>query len=396
MKEIIGQFNTAKVFATSVEESCEQQIQELCNEEWAKDSKIRIMADCHSGKGCTIGTTMTITDKVVPNMVGVDIGCGMLTVKFRSVGLKLENVDKIIKSRIPMGCNIHDQPIQDFTTDLQNLWTSRETINFKQVNRSVGSLGGGNHFIEIDKDDEDCFYLVIHTGSRNFGKRIADFYQDKAFQYHDQSKNDDTREEIQKMKENGQSHLISDFLAQRARQNRKVLSYLEGPLLSSYLNDMKIAQKFSSLNRMKIYEIIKDELKIAPLEIFETIHNYIDMDKMILRKGSISAQSGEKCLIPINMRDGSLICLGKGNEDYNCSAPHGAGRLMSRTEAKKTLLLKDFKDTMKDVYSSTVNESTLDEAPMAYKPIEEILENIKDTVDVVEHVKPIYNIKASE
>ena len=396
MKYITGQFNTSKVFATTIDESCEQQILELCNEEWAANSKIRIMADCHSGKGCVIGTTMTITDKVVPNLVGVDIGCGMLTTKFRAIGLKMDYVDKVIKDNIPLGFHIHDTPVVDFTPDLQTLWTSRDQISFDNANRSIGSLGGGNHFIEIDKDEDDCFYLVIHTGSRNLGKRIAEFYQDKAFSYHDQATNDDTRAQIEQMKANGQHKLISAFLAQRAQKNRKELSYLEGALLNAYLNDMKIAQKYASLNRRTIADILCKILHIAPIEQFETIHNYIDMDNMILRKGSISAQVGEKCLIPINMHDGSLICTGKGNEDYNYSAPHGAGRLMSRNEAKKRLQLVDFKNIMKDVYSTTVNESTLDEAPGAYKSIEEILENIRDTVDVIKQIKPVYNIKAED
>jgi RNA-splicing ligase RtcB len=396
MKTITGQHNTATVFATTVEESCEQQILDLCNEEWAADSKIRIMPDCHSGKGCVIGTTMTITDKVVPNLVGVDIGCGMLTAKFSAVGLKMDHVDKVIKNNIPLGRNIHGIPVVDFTSELQKLWTSRDYVNFDNINRSLGSLGGGNHFIEIDKDDEDCFYLVIHTGSRNFGKRVAEFYQDKAFAYHDQTSNDDTREIIDQMKANSQHKEISEFLAKRARSNRKELSYLEGPLFDAYLNDMKIAQRFAALNRRTILDILCRCLHIAPFEVFETIHNYIDMDNMILRKGAVSAREGEKVLIPINMHDGSLICVGKGNPDFNCSAPHGAGRLMSRNEAKKRLQLADFQYIMKGIYSSTVGESTLDEAPGAYKPIEEILDNIKDTVDVVKQIKPVFNIKAEE
>lgn len=238
--------------------------------------------------------------------------------------------------------------------------------------------------------------MVIHTGSRNLGKRIADFYQEKAFSYHDQASNDDTREQIEKMKANGEHHLISDFLAQRAARNRKELSYLEGALLNAYLNDMKIAQRLATMNRKIIADILCHYLHISPIEQFETVHNYIDTDEMMLRKGAISAKKDEKVLIPINMFDGSLICIGKGNPDFNSSAPHGAGRLMSRKEAKRRLNLDDFRDTMKDIYSTTVNESTLDEAPDAYKPIAEILENIKETVDVIKHIKPIYNIKSDE
>ena len=283
-----------------------------------------------------------------------------------------------------------------FTEELQKLLTSRHQINFDNANRSLGSLGGGNHFIEIDKDEEDCFYLVIHTGSRNLGKRIAEFYQNKAIEYQDHLSFTNEVKKIEEMKANGQHKLISAFIAKLPKKCHKEFSYLEGTLLNAYLNDMKIAQKFASVNRRTIADIICRCLHIDPMDQFETIHNYIDTENMILRKGSVSARQGEKCLIPINMRDGSLVCIGKGNSDYNYSAPHGAGRLMSRSQAKKVLNISDFKSEMKNVYSSTVNESTLDEAPMAYKPIDEIMENIKDTVDVIEQIKPVYNIKASD
>lgn len=394
MKIIQGQFNNATIFASTVEESCENQIKELCDQEWTKDSKIRIMADCHSGKGCVIGTTMTVTDKIVPNLVGVDIGCGMLTTKFRSIKLDLKLVDETIKKNIPLGKNIRDTVVHDFTYELEKLWAAKDVINFNKVSRAVGTLGGGNHFIEINKDNEDCFYLVIHTGSRNFGKVIAEYYQDKAVEYHRSLLGGSVKELIADMKAKGLQSQISKMLAERGQIPHEELCYLEGSLFNSYLNDMKIAQRFASQNRKTIADIICRCLHVAPIEQFETIHNYIDTDTKILRKGAISAKQGEKCLIPINMHDGSLICIGKGNDDFNYSAPHGAGRLMSRNEAKKRLNLDEFKDIMKDVYSTTVGSATLDEAPAAYKPIAEILENIKETVDVVQQIKPIYNIKA--
>jgi RNA-splicing ligase RtcB len=396
MQIIQGQYNTAKVFATTIEESCKKQILELCDESWTKDSKIRIMPDCHSGKGCVIGTTMSIIDKCVPNMVGVDIGCGMLTTKFRSIKLDLKIVDDIIKCNIPLGRNIRDHIAHDFTSELNDLYTVKKYVNFDKVNHSIGSLGGGNHFCEIDKDEDDCFYLVIHTGSRNFGKRVAEFYQDKAVKYHKDTHKDDVQQIINDMKANGQQKQIADMLSERSKVANDELCYLEGPLFNSYLHDMKIAQRLATMNRKIIADILCHRLHIVPIEQFETVHNYIDTDEMMLRKGAISAKKDEKVLIPINMFDGSLICIGKGNPDFNSSAPHGAGRLMSRKEAKRRLNLDDFRDTMKDIYSTTVNESTLDEAPDAYKPIAEILENIKETVDVIKHIKPIYNIKSDE
>ncbi len=396
MKEIKGKHNTAKVFATTIEESCEQQIRELCSESWTKGLKIRIMADCHSGKGCVIGTTMNIVDKVVPNLVGVDIGCGMLTTKFRALKLDLAKVDKVIRENIPLGRNIRDTKLMDFGPNLNQLWASKGVINFEKVSRSLGTLGGGNHFIEIDKDEDDCYYLVVHSGSRNFGKTVADYYQGAAITYHRNLLGDSVRKIIEDLKAQGLQSQISKVLAERGLIEHEELCYLEGHLFDAYINDMKIAQHFASENRKLIAAIICNKLGIAATTQFETVHNYIDTESMILRKGAISAMPGERCLIPINMHEGSLVCLGKGNEDFNCSAPHGAGRLMSRKAAKRDLSLDEFKQTMEGIYSTTVNMGTLDEAPKAYKPIAEILENIKDTVDVVTHIKPIFNLKAEE
>lgn len=396
MKTVTGKFNEALVYATTVEESCLKQIKELCDEPWAKDSKIRIMADCHAGKSCVIGTTMTITDKIVPSLVGVDISCGVLATEFRSLGIDFSKLDSIIKDRVPMGMNNHSIPIADFTTELNQLWSSKDAFNFDKVNRSIGTLGAGNHFLSIEKTEDDVFYLLIHTGSRNFGKVMAEYYQNKALEYHKSNRSLSKKEMIQDLKASGLESTIPSVLASMKPEVSEDFCYLEGALFDSYIHDMKIAQQFASLNRKTIAKTICEAMKWPLSKQFDTVHNYIDTDNMILRKGAISAQKGERCLIPINMHDGSLICVGKGNPDFNFSAPHGAGRLMSRNEAKKVLKLADFKNVMKDIYSTTVNASTLDEAPAAYKPIAEILENVKDTVDVVNHIKPVYNIKASE
>jgi RNA-splicing ligase RtcB len=396
MKELQGKYNTAKIFATTIESACEDQIQKLLDESWIAGSKIRIMPDCHAGKGCVIGTTMTITDKVVPNLVGVDIGCAVLTTNLGKVKLDLPVVDNVIKDNIPMGKNLRDKPKVNFSDRLKDLWFCRDYISFPKVNASIGSLGGGNHFIELDVDDDKNVYLVVHSGSRNFGKTVAEYYQNKAEEYHKGLSTDSVKLFVQQMKDEGKSNLIEEELKNRRNAPTNELAYLEGSLFQSYLNDMRICQEMASLNRKTITDIIISCLDLRVFDQFETVHNYIDLDSMILRKGAISARLGEKVLIPINMRDGSLICVGKGNQDYNNSAPHGAGRLMSRTEAKRTISLEDFQKSMKGIYSSTVIRSTLDEAPMAYKSIDEIKENIVDTVDLEKHIRPIYNVKASE
>jgi tRNA-splicing ligase RtcB len=396
MKEIKGKYNTAFVYADTVEDSCLKQMEELCNQEWAKDSKIRFMADCHSGRGCVIGTTMTFKDKIVPYLVGVDGSCGMLTVTLGDVELDLAQLDKIIKRNIPLGMNVRSA--SDIKINFEEEWNKlqcKEQIDHRQVSRSIGSLGGGNHFIEIDIDDNGCKYLVIHTGSRNFGKRVADYYQKMAVDYQKAKASFPLQHIIQTLKANGKTHLIQAEIEKHKVNITDDLCYLEGDLFDRYLNDMNIVQKMAVANRKAIADVICRCMHIKMIDQFETIHNYIDIAHNILRKGAVSALNGEKCLIPINMHDGSLICIGKGNPDYNYSAPHGAGRLMSRTEAKKTLSMTEFKDTMKDIYSSTVCEDTLDEAPNAYKPIAEIMANIVDTVDIIKHIKPVYNIKAT-
>lgn len=364
MFKIEGKYNEAKIFASNLEEGALNQIKDICDLKYFKDSKIRIMPDAHFGAGCTIGTTMTIKDKIVPNIVGVDIGCGMETVKIKQKHIELTKLDKIIKDKIPSGYDIRSK-VHKFLekVDLRSL-KSYKKVNIKRANRSIGTLGGGNHFIELAKDDEGSIYIVIHSGSRNLGLQVANLYQNKAYK---------------QLKSIG---------------IRKDLAYLEDELFDDYLNDMKIVQRFAKYNRKAMMSEIIKAMKLDVEEQFTTIHNYIDTEAMILRKGAVRALEGEKIIIPINMRDGSLICRGKGNSDWNYSAPHGAGRIMSRTKARNTLDVKEFKEEMKGIFSSSIGKDIIDEAPMAYKPLQEIISNIGDTVDIIKHIKPIYNFKA--
>lgn len=370
MIDVKGSFNSARVFTDNVEEEAIHQIRELCNQEFVKESKIRIMPDTHAGAGCTIGTTMTIKDRVVPNLVGVDIGCGMETVKLKEKHIEVEQLDKVIHSLIPAGAEIRKEP-HKFAEEinLEELKCKKQ-VNLKRAMLSIGSLGGGNHFIEAGKDESGSFYLVVHSGSRNIGKQCAEYYQERAFK-----------------------EMSAKYSEQKIT---KALAYLEGTGYEEYIHDMKIIQRYADLNRKAIIDEIVRKMKFHIIEQFTTIHNYIDMDNMILRKGAVSAKTGEKILIPINMRDGSLICIGKGNPDWNFSAPHGAGRLMSRRKAKDSVSMVEFKESMKGIYSSTISKDTIDEAPMVYKPIEEIVENIKDSCEIVGRIKPVYNFKAGE
>ena len=368
MIELKGKFNTAKVFTDAAEHSAITQIEYLLDQEFIAGSNIRVMPDTHAGMGCTIGTTMTISDKIVPNLVGVDIGCGMETVLLKDKRVELEQLDKAVHQHIPSGFSIRST--QHHFNDEIDLTALRcaEHVNLDRAVLSIGTLGGGNHFIELDKDDEGQLYLVIHSGSRNLGKQVCDYYQNAA----------------------------ADRLNRRGKGADRVLAYLEGSLFDDYLHDMGMVQRYADLNRRAIVKELEKKVKFKIIEQFTTVHNYIDLDLMILRKGAISAQKGERMLIPMNMRDGSLICIGKGNEDWNYSAPHGAGRLMSRTAAKQSITLTQYEKAMKGIYSSTVNRSTLDEAPFAYKPMEEIIANIGETAEIVKTIKPVYNFKAAE
>jgi tRNA-splicing ligase RtcB len=397
MKEFIGKYNIAKVFTDNVEETAVGQIIDLCCQPFTKGSKIRIMPDTHAGAGCTIGTTMTIQDKLVPNMVGVDIGCGMECVKIENKGIDYRDLDETIRKYIPSGFNIRNIA-HEFTKEcrIKDL-KCFSILPKKSVDRailSIGTLGGGNHFIEVDKDSSDNLYIVVHSGSRNLGIQVAKYYQDLGYQSLLNNKVDN-EELIAILKAQGREKDISSEIKKTKKSIvDKQLAYVEGQNFKDYLHDMKIVQEYAMWNRKAMMSEIIDEMGMVVIDQFTTIHNYIDVENMILRKGAISAQKNEKVLIPINMRDGSLICLGKGNPDWNYSAPHGAGRLMSRTKAKENVTLEEFQESMEGIYTTSVSEATIDESPMAYKPMQEIIDNIKDTVDILEIIKPTYNFKA--
>lgn len=402
MIEVKGKYNEAKVYTETLEEVAMNQIKELCSQEFTKGSKIRIMPDVHAGAGCTIGTTMTITDKVVPNLVGVDIGCGMETIRIKNSHMELEKLDKLIYEKIPSGYHIRETAHRyNDEIDLNELRCKKEgKINIDRAIKSLGTLGGGNHFIEADKDEEGNIYIVIHSGSRHLGLEVANFYQEEGYRALNGNTKDDIAKLIREYKESGRDKEIQNAMNEL---NKRVgteiprqLAYVSGQMFEDYIHDMKIVQRFAELNRKAMMDEIIKGMKLKVVEEFTTIHNYIDTDNMILRKGAVSAKNGEKLLIPINMRDGSLICIGKGNSDWNNSAPHGAGRLMSRTAAKNAFTVSEFKKEMKYIYTTSVNADTLDECPMAYKSMEDIIKNIHETVDIVHQIKPIYNFKAGE
>ena len=402
MIEIIGNFNTAKCFASTLEDGAREQIKAVCDTEAFASSKIRIMPDVHAGKGCTIGTTMTITDKIVPSMGGVDIGCGMYTVYLGNIDIDFEKMDEAAHS-IPCGRNVWEGRQERF--DLTQLRSYRYLKDSKRLERSLGTLGGGNHFIEVDVDENGGKFLVIHSGSRNLGTQVAEFYQQIAVDLNvGKEEYFRQREEIiRTYKEQGRrteiqatiKALEKEFKAKEPTLPRD-LCFLYGSFMEDYLHDVDICQKFAERNRAKMAEIILERLGWTAIETFQTIHNYIDVNEMILRKGAVSAKAGEKLLVPINMRDGSLICIGKGNEDWNCSAPHGAGRLMSRSAAFERLTMAEYEQEMAGIYSTCVVPDTLDESPMAYKSMDEIVENIEPTAEIVCRIKPIYNFKAAE
>lgn len=405
MKIVKGEYSEAIIFTDDIEEEATEQIKELCSQPFAKGCKIRIMPDTHAGKSCVIGFTADLKDKVIPNIVGVDIGCGMLTISLGKEEIDLEKLDETIKKYVPSGMNVHEGRMVRYP-ELQNLYCYRMLRNSKRIERSIGTLGGGNHFIEIDKDKNDNKYLIIHSGSRNLGTQVAEYYQNLAVDlcsgkedyfikrdelidtFKKQGRRKEIQKELKKLKEKYDSMFPT---------YPKELCFLSGKYREEYLHDMNICQEYAVLNRNTIADIILKRMfnkSLSDYESFNTTHNYINFKDNIIRKGSVSAYKGEKLLIPINMRDGSLICIGKGNENWNYSAPHGAGRLMSRTKAKEVLNLEEFKDSMKGIYTSSVSENTLDEAPMVYKPMEEIINNIQETVEILEIIKPIYNFKA--
>lgn len=383
-----------KIFAKTVEEQALQQIVGMSESEAYQECTIRIMPDCHAGSGCTVGTVIRVGERVVPNTVGVDIGCGMLVAMFKDLTLDLQQLDEVVNTLVPSGFNIHETPVAEFEP-LRRLHCV-SAIDISQAQRAIGTLGGGNHFIEVNRDDEGNTYLVIHSGSRNLGLRVCKFYQEKAVkEMTDFSLQ--VRELIDRMKAEGREREISEALKGIQKPEvKKNLAYLTGESLAAYLHDMAIAQEYARLNRETMLGIICRAMGITPDSVFQTIHNYIELDgeEVILRKGAVSAKAGETLIIPMNMRDGSLICVGKGNADWLCSAPHGAGRLMSRTAAHASISLEQFEASMQGIYSTSVCAETIDESPMAYKPMQEIIECIHPTVEIRKIIKPIYNFKA--
>ncbi|MGG1676222.1 RtcB family protein [Neobacillus sp. NRS-1170] len=399
MIKITGSQTEAKVFSNYPQETALEQIQELCNQAFLKDTKISIMPDYHAGKGCVIGTTIQLKDKVVPNLVGVDVGCGVLTVKLQDKKVDFNKLDQVIRTYVPSGMEIHsDETAQFINTCFPSAeeFKAQHILSENKSRYSLGTLGGGNHFIEVSVDTDGYHYLTIHTGSRYVGAKIATYYQKVAIS---KLRNHDLTEMIDKLKAAGRQKEIQAAIQSYKETNPVIpndLAYLEGEDFEHYIHDMKLAQAFAKANREEIARAITENMGFEEQDRYDTVHNYIDTDNLILRKGAVSAQKGERLIIPINMRDGSILAVGKGNEDWNNSAPHGAGRVLSRTKAMKTLNMDDFHNTMKGIWTTSVSEETLDEAPMAYKSMKEILEKVEETVEIASFIKPVYNFKASE
>lgn len=397
---IQGQYNTAICYTNELEGAAREQIQAVCDRSEFAGCKIRIMPDVHAGKGCTIGSTMTIQDKIVPGMVGVDIGCGMETVELADREIDFAKLDALIQEKIPYGREIRYIPHPlNSEIDLTQLRCA-DQVNLDRAVHSIGSLGGGNHFIEVDQAGDGRLFLIVHSGSRHLGTEVADYYQNEGRRALWGGAKHQIQETIARLKAEGRFQEIQKTITALKKEHEldipKDLAYVEGKLFDDYIHDMKLTQQFAVLNRKAMVDVILGGMGLTAVDIFTTIHNYIDTDAMILRKGSVSAKKGEKLLIPINMRDGSLICIGTGNEEWNCSAPHGAGRLMSRRAALNTLSMEEFQNEMKGIYTTCVVPDTLDESPMAYKSIEEIVSQIGPTAIIVERIRPVYNFKASD
>jgi RNA-splicing ligase RtcB len=393
---IQGKHNTAVCFAAIIEDGAWKQIYQLCNMEAFAASKIRIMPDVHAGIGCTIGTTMTLSDKAVPNMVGVDIGCGMETVRLAERSIDFAALDDVIHSFIPAGFNVRETPHPYAeAVDLDAL-RCRYHIDTNRARLSIGTLGGGNHFIEVDTDEDGNLFLVVHSGSRHLGGEIAKYYQDAAYA---QLKKDTQSAQIQALKAAGKHKEIEAalklFRAGGGMKTPKDQAYVQGKLFEDYIHDMKVAQHFAALNRQAITRVILERMGLTEIDRFTTIHNFIDTEAMILRKGAVSAKAGERLLIPMNMRDGSLLCVGKGNADWNYSAPHGAGRILSRKQALEKLTVDEFQTRMQGIYTTCIGPATLDESPMAYKPMDSIVSEIGETVEIQSVIRPLYNFKTA-
>ncbi|MBE6633603.1 MAG: RtcB family protein [Ruminococcaceae bacterium] len=402
MIEIIGAYNRAICYTDALEETAREQLKAVCDLPTFADEKIRVMPDVHAGRGCTIGTTMTIADRVVPAMVGVDIGCGMYTVELGAQKPDLRLLDEA-SHRIPSGTSVWEGRVERF--DLTALRCYRALKDSKRLERSLGTLGGGNHFIELDVDEEGDHYLVIHSGSRNLGKQVAEYYQQIALDLN-MGKEEYFRrrnEIIESYKAAGRRSEIQGELRKLEKEWQTVsptlprdLCHLYGAFMEDYLHDVAVCQNFATRNREKMAELLLEWNGLEAGDAFHTVHNYINVEERILRKGAVSARAGERLLIPINMRDGSLLCVGKGNADWNFSAPHGAGRLMSRRTALEQLTMAEYAEAMQGIYSTCVLPETLDESPMAYKSIDDILKHLSPTAEVVGRLKPIYNFKAAE
>ena len=400
MITIQGLYNTAVCYTPKLEEAAEKQIQAVCDRPEFAGCKIRIMPDVHAGKGCTIGTTMTIRDKIVPGMVGVDIGCGMETVELAERGIDFGKLDALIRREIPYGREVRGTlHALNAEIDLTQLRCAGQ-VNLDRAMHSIGTLGGGNHFIEVDRAEDGRLFLVVHSGSRHLGTEVADFYQDEGRRALWGGAHYQIQAAIDRLKAEGRFREIQKTINALKKERKldipKDLAYVEGKLFEDYIHDMKLTQRFALLNRKAMVDVIMTGMGFTTVDAFTTIHNYIDTDAMILRKGSVSAQAGEKLLIPINMRDGSLICVGRGNEDWNCSAPHGAGRLMSRRAAFSALSMEEFQKEMEGIYTTCVLPDTLDESPMAYKSMDEIVAQIGPTAEIVERIRPVYNFKAAD
>ena len=386
-----------KIYAATLEDTAARQINEMNESEAYGDCLVRIMPDCHAGAGCTIGTVIALRDRIVPNTVGVDIGCGMQVVRLGTADIDLTKLDRVVNNEIPSGFAIHEKPVD--TVPFIDRLHCREAIDTDMAERSIGSLGGGNHFIEVDEGSDGEKYLVIHSGSRNLGKRVCEYWQHRADEHLIHGLGYDEKEIVERLKAEGRQREIADTIReakQKAKRVPKELAFIEGEDAEHYLRDMQLSQLYAEMNRHAMAKIICDAMGWTfpnPYN-FQTIHNYIDIKHRILRKGAVRALNGEQLIIPMNMRDGSLLCRGRGNIDWLYSAPHGAGRLMSRRQCQDTLTVEEFERQMQGIYSTSVCRETIDESPMAYKPMEEIIAQIGDTVEVVEVIKPIYNFKA--
>lgn len=405
MKQIIGRYATAIVYTDIIEETATEQIRQLCDQSFVEGCSIRIMPDVHAGTGCVIGFTADLGQRVIPSIVGVDIGCGMLTVELGKEPIDCAKLDAVIREYIPAGSIVHESPAAEFPK-LKELLIYDKLKNISWIENSLGTLGGGNHFIEVDVDDAGMHYLVIHTGSRNLGKQVAEYYQELAYdilfgKFHDEKQR---RALIAEYKASGRTAELEQALKNfQAKMQEdcipRNLCYLTGEARDAYLHDMKICQEYAFMNRQMIADRILTNLLgrgVDTFHSFQTIHNYIDHASNIIRKGAVSAKKGEQLLIPINMRDGSLLCIGKGNPEWNCSAPHGAGRLFSRGAARQNFTVEAYAKEMNGIYTTSVSEETLDECPMAYKPMESIISNVEPTVEIVKVIRPVYNFKAGK